>query len=150
MLCIAPLFILVLTAGLAADLDGDTTASLSFLVPCLIVAALSTRVVFGYDVVVHEDCLVYRAAWRNYRIDRASVRSVQVEPARSSSGLANLMVVNVHQRGGQISPLKLFGCFRPTAESPSPIGYQRMLEMARELSTWATSPPPGPESASPD
>jgi hypothetical protein len=92
--------------------------------------------IFGWDVVVHSNHLVYRSAFRNQVIPRDAIEKVSVEEGKSSNGLNNLMVLNVYRHESTKTTLKLFNCFKPTPERPSPFGFQRMKDVARELSDW--------------
>lgn len=102
--------------------------------PLLFLRAIAIRMMFGWDVVVHPNHLVYRSAFRNQVIPRDAIEKVVVEDGKSSSGLNNLMVVNVYRHESTKTALKLFNCFKPTPERPSPFGFKRMEDVARELS----------------
>lgn len=134
----APLLILLLAlaTSVASDASQPTAVRIVVFAPLIAYLAVAIRMIFGWDLVVHPDHLVYRAAFRNWTIPRDSIERVVVEAGKSSARLNNLMVVNVYQHDSARTTLKLFNCFRPTAERPSPFGFQRMNDMAKELTDW--------------
>jgi hypothetical protein len=119
----APLVILYLafSISVAADSSIATILKLVGFVPVVYFLGVAIRMMFGWDLVIHQDHLVYRAAFRNYQIPRNAIDRVVVEDGKSSVGLNNLLVVNLYLLDSSKRTLKLFNCFRPTAERPIPI-----------------------------
>jgi hypothetical protein len=134
----APLVVLLLALAISVASDASQTTAIRLVVfaPLIGYLAVAIRMMVGWDVVVHQDHFVYRSAFRNRAIRRDAIDKILVEQGKSSIGLSNLLVVNVYMFDSTKTTLKLFNCFRPTAERPTPFGLQRMRDLANGLTDW--------------
>jgi hypothetical protein len=135
----SPILVLYAAMVIAVDTTGNSVSAawkIVFVLPLLFILAIGVRTIFGWDVVVEENQLIYRSAFRNLRVPRSDIVAVTVDEGRSAARLQNLMVVNLHMRDSTQVPLKLFNSFRPRPDAPNPLGFQRLNQMASELNSY--------------
>lgn len=141
LLALPTILVVAVLASVLADGSAPIAAEVIIGLCLIPVLALVLRTIFGFDLVLTDHLLIYRAALRTYRVERSLVVSVTVDDADSSNGIGKLKMANLRRADGTTLPLKLFNCFRPTEASPAPIGYERMRRMAEGVTAWAAASP---------
>jgi hypothetical protein len=147
-LVLAPILTIALAVVISATTNSQPDYAIAF-IPCLCIGlAIVARALYGFKIVVSTDRLTYRAMWRTYGYPKSLMLSASLDKGKSTSGISNMMIANLHLRDGNTVPLKLFCCFRPTPEAPSPIGYRLLQDMTSDINKWvghvdlADLPPP--------
>jgi hypothetical protein len=148
---IAPMFILYTAVFVAISVNNqsDIGLILVLLIPLLAVIALVGRTIYGLDVRVQSDGLTLRSMWRTRYFPRDSIKSFSLDDGRSSAGLSNLVMINMHLQGSDTVPLKVFNSFKPKGDDGQlPLGFQRIKSMTADLNRWigeSASPAKGHE-----
>jgi hypothetical protein len=144
LIAMAPMFIVYSIFAAAISTDGQLSVGFKIVmwIPVALFLALMVRTICAFDIKVDDTGLTYRTTFRNYRFEKDRIGSFSLEEGRSTAGFSNLLMVNMNFHDATTRALKLFSCFRPTPESPTPNGFQRMKTMTAELNEWLGSGEP--------